>query len=415
MAETPIPIYSQQETFYVPRFEVYIRGEKLKADIVDDILQVTYKDSINDIDSFTIEINNWDADKRTFKFAPPQKGYEGIFDPGNKIEIKMGYYNNIRRMMRGVITGLEPNFPESGASTLSVHGLNELHQFRTEQHTYSWNEGGKNDGRKTDTEIAQQLCDWPVKAGQPGLGIKLHPNPGPNETRDPIVFMNNQYDIVFLLERARRLGYEMYLEDKVSTPTLYFGLSEDAGNAPVYQLEWGKSLISFRPILSTAKQVGKVVVRGWDRKANCAIEKPYTLEKLWKDQKKSKAEIARLQLIARAYGNRTEVVTDEPVHTETEAQNRAKAILEKESKKLIEATGSTVGLPDLRSGCSVEILGFAAQSDASGKPTGAGGDFDGEYFVTESTHTIGGGGYRTEFSARREGPLNAWKPGVSRG
>jgi phage protein D len=404
VVQTAIPIYSRQETFYVPRVEVYIRGQKLPSNVINDILQVTYKDSINEIDSFSIEINNWDAEKRKFKFVPPLKDstqdFTGIFDPGQKIEVWMGYQNNMRRMMRGVITALEPTFSESAAPTLSVRGLNELHQYRTEQHTYSWT-----DGTKTDTDIARQLCDWPVKKGQPGLGIAFDPNPAPDETPEPVVFMNNQYDIVFLIERARRHGYEIYLEDEAPTPTLYFGLSENAGDAPVYQLEWGKSLISFRPTLSTAKQVGEVVVRGWDRKANRAIEEHYTLENLWKSQKKSPAEIARLRQIAQAYGNRTEVVTDQPAHTKKEAHDRAKAILEDQSKKLIEASGATIGLPDLRSGCSVEILGFGAQSDAAGNPVGAGGDFDGEYFVTESTHTIGSGGYRTEFSARREGPL----------
>src|SRR5438093_4596117 len=123
---TPIPIFSQNETFYVPWFEVYIDSKKLSGDIISDILQVTYKDHINDIDDFALEINNWDPEKRTLKFAPPQKEFEGIFDPGKKIEIWMGYYKNTRRMMRGVITGLSPIFPESGASKLTVNGLHEL-------------------------------------------------------------------------------------------------------------------------------------------------------------------------------------------------------------------------------------------------------------------------------------------------
>src|ERR1039458_9036038 len=162
----PIPIYSEKETFYVPRFEVYVRGQKLQSTVIDDILQVTYKDSINDIDSFTIEINNWDAGMRTFKFAPAMKEYAGIFDPGASIEVWMGYQNNMRRMMRGTVTSLEPSYSESAAPTLSIGGLNELHEFRTEQHTRSWL-----DGKKTDTDIAKQLCDLPVKQGQAGLGI----------------------------------------------------------------------------------------------------------------------------------------------------------------------------------------------------------------------------------------------------
>jgi uncharacterized protein len=405
MTTTPIPIYSQSETFYVPRFEVYIGGKKLDANIINDILQVTYKDSINDIDGFTIEVNNWDADQRMFKFAPPQKAYGGVFDPGKKIEIWMGYYKNIRRMMRGEITGLEPNFPESGASTLTVHGLNELHKYRTEKHTYSWVHQ-----KKTDTDIAKDLCGRPVKKGQPGLGLAIDPKPDSSESADEIVFMNNEFDIVFLVERARRHGYDIYLEDEAKTPTLFFGRTSDSSAAPLYQLEWGKSLINFRPTLTTADQVGAVTVRGWDRKANQAIDVTYTLQELWKDQKKSQTEIARLSQIAQAYGNRTDVITDKPAHDKVEAKKMAKAALTNKNNKLIVATASTVGLPDLRSGCAVEILGFGVQTDKQGNPQGSSSDFDGEYFVTDSTHTIGGSGYRTEFTARRDGPVTERQP-----
>ena len=82
-----------------------------------------------------------------------------------------------------------------------------------------------------------------------------------------------------------------------------------------------------------------------------------------------------------------------------------KPLSSNKNNKLIVATASTVGLPDLRSGCAVEILGFGVQTDKKGNPQGSSSDFDGEYFVTDSTHTIGGSGYRTEFTARRDGPV----------
>jgi len=395
-----IPIYSREEPFYVPRVEVYARGQKLKSNVIDDILQVTYKDSINDIDSFNIEINNWDAGKRTFKFAPAQKEYAGIFDPGAAIEIWMGYQDNTRRMMRGTVTSLEPVYSESAAPTLTIGGLNELHEFRTEQHTRSWL-----DGNKTDTDIAKELCALPVKSGQAGLGTAIEVNSATDEAPETFVYMTNQYDIVFLLERARRHGYEIYLKDKDGKPTLYFGLSESKANHPAYRLEWGKSLVSFKPRLSTAKQISTVEVRGWDRKSNTAIDEKYTLDDLWKAQGKSGTEVTRLKQIAKAYGERTDVITNKPVHTKKEAQQLARSILEDQSKKLIEATGVTVGLPDLRSGVALEIVGFGAQTDRKENIVGAGSDFDGEYFVTATTHTFGSGGYRTEFSARREGPV----------
>ncbi|MGA2812502.1 MAG: hypothetical protein ABSG16_13955 [Candidatus Acidiferrum sp.] len=401
LAQTPIPIYTQQETFYVPAFEVHVLGKALPSNVIRDVLQVTYKDSIDEVDSFEIEINNWDADQRTFKFAPAQKGFEDIFDPGQKIEICMGYYGTLRRMMRGIITALEPNFSGTSAPTLHIRGQNELYQFTTEKHTYSWT-----DASKTDTDIAKYLCGLPVKKGQPGLGIEIDAHPAPNEEKVPNVFMKNQYDIVFLLERARRRGYELYIEDQTDPPRLYWGLSTNPGNVPVYQLEWGKSLVNFKPTLSTAKQINEVIVRGWDRTANKAIEEHYTLQQLWKDLKLSQAEIARRTQLAKAFQNRTQDV-DIAVFSKQEAKNLAQSILSDTHNKMIEGSGSTVGLPDLRAGCNVEILGFGAQTDYSGMPKGDGSDFDGEYFVTSSTHTIGNNGYRTDFSARRQGPLTS--------
>jgi phage protein D len=112
-----------------------------------------------------------------------------------------------------------------------------------------------------------------------------------------------------------------------------------------------------------------------------------------------------LRQIASAYGNRTEVVIRPPVRTVAEAKQRARAVLEDQSKRLIEGTGSTIGLPDLRAGCAMEIIGFGVHSDSNGNLQGTASDFDGEYYVTQTTHTISTSGYRTEFSARREGPV----------
>lgn len=46
-----IPIYQQgqgTQTFYVPAFAIKIRGKGLPKDVLRDVMQVTYKDSIND-------------------------------------------------------------------------------------------------------------------------------------------------------------------------------------------------------------------------------------------------------------------------------------------------------------------------------------------------------------------------------
>ena len=134
--------------FYVPAFKVQIRNRVLPPDVIRDVMQVTYKDSIEEIDSFELTVNNWDAGKRAFKYSDGD-----LFLPGRDLELWMGYYGKppLRLMLKGKIKSLRPTFPASGQPTLAVSGLNVLDQYRTKQesHTYS---------QMTDSEIAQQIA-----------------------------------------------------------------------------------------------------------------------------------------------------------------------------------------------------------------------------------------------------------------
>ena len=199
--------------------------------------------------------------------------------------------------------------------------------------------------------------------------------------------MNNQFDIVFLLERARRHGYDVILNEVSPTNperNIYFGPSKSKLQAPNYKLVWGKTLTSFKPTLSTSRQVSSVTVRGWDRKANKLIEK----KKSWTDLVTDANEKKRLELISQAF-NRGEIITNQPVRTDAEADQKATDILTRQLREMVKATGVTVGLPDLRAGTKVEIDGLGPR-------------YSGIYYITSTTHTIGDGGYRTTFEARRD-------------
>src|SRR4029077_15657642 len=77
-----------------------------------------------------------------------------------------------------------------------------------------------------------------------------------------------------LMKRARRIGYELFLEEeprgKERLLTIHHRPPRDP-ERPAYLLEWGKSLISFQPSLQTARQVSEVTVRGWDPKTKSEI------------------------------------------------------------------------------------------------------------------------------------------------
>lgn len=378
----PRRLEHQPERFYVPAFTVTIAGRELPDPVVRDVLEVKYTDNVEEIDSFELTLSNWDAERFRPKYEPPSTDdHAGLFDPGQELTLSLGYVGNQELMLNGVITTLEGGFSAAGL-TLSVRGLNVLHRFRTEQHSYAWE-------NTTDSRIAEDLGGRPVAQGRPGLGIRVETSPQ-EEPQEAYVFMDNQYDIVFLLQRARRRGYELVLQQGESPDeqVLYFGPSDDRGQPPAPTiLEWGRSLVSFRPTLSTATQISEVVVRGWDRRQNKLIEGKASWESLVTDS----GEKARMRNLAQAFGNRREIVTDRPVHSKSEATNLAKQILRDKLKSMVTATGSVVGLPDLRAGRKVQIVGLGER-------------FDGEYFLTETTHSLGDGGYTTELKARREGP-----------
>ena len=393
----PIPIYEDRETFYIPYFEIKVRGNPMPRNVVRDVIDVSYEDSIEKVDAFTLTVNNWDADTRDFKYVgmetrPPAGSdaarFAAMFEPGTELQLWMGYRDNLRLMMTGFITTMEPDFPESGAPKLVVRGLNVLDRFRQKQFTWSWPEAGKETTR--DSEIALDLARAPDDQGQrPGLGIEVRVD---REAMDrepaiPYVLMNNQYPIVFLMERARRLGYTIFVGEEIHNGQpqryLYFGPTQQLRNV-TYQVAWGRSLVSFRPTLRTTNQVHEVTVCGWDRRTKKAIQETVKLEEAAPNLNPD------LQAVARAAG-RKEVVTDLPVQTPEEAKARARDILLNQIKEMVEGAGATVGLPDLRAGRMIEIAGCGYR-------------FNGRYFVTETLHTINESGYRTTFKARREDP-----------
>ena len=392
---TAVDIFEpNHRTFYVPQFRVNIAGKDLKEGLLRDVMQVTYHDNIDDIDGFELVVNNWDAGQRKpqSKYEPPSVAQNaGIFDPGQTLELRMGYMNEMVLMLTGVITTLEPNFPEASYSTLSVRGLNVLHTLRTEQHTYSWPDDGLQNGIR-DSDIAVQLGNMPLQKAKAGLGITVKVDPAKDETAESSVMMNNQYDIVFLLERARRHGYQIVLNEKSSTNPeryLFFGPGESRRVSPTYRLVWGKTLTSFRPKLDTGKLMAQVTWRGWDRKEDKLIEETAK----WDDPDGVPAgpEQDRLKLILQAFGARSEVRVSPVPRNASEAKQFARQTLTRQFQQTITASGVTVGLPDLRAGSKVQIdLGGPASR------------YSGRYYVTATTHTIGDAGYRTQFDARRD-------------
>ena len=393
------------DVFYAPQFEVKIEGVGLPRDILRDVVQITYKDKIEEIDGFELVVNNWDATNHRFKYTGAETaeqlrgtGEEShqyrIFEPCNKsVEVRMGYVGYMRTMLTGNFTTMEPNFPSGAASTLSVRGLNLLYQLRRKQYSHSWL-------NRRDSDIARNIAtlrDRETRRNRFPIPIDIDTNALNQEPILEYVSQRNQYDIDFLLERARERGYVVFIQepdpDRGRTERrLYFGPSQE-GMTPglrdvTFRLDWGKSLVDFKPTLTTANQIRSVTVNGWDRRRGRPIRETVTLD----DRRFSRNR--DLYELLQKCDPREEIVVDEPVFCPQGARERAFAILSDRQKEMVKTDGTTVGLPDLRAGQRVVIGNIGAR-------------FSGTYFVTETTHTINNRGYVTKFKARREDEGNS--------
>ena len=357
--------------YYAPDYRIEINKQVIDPETRGDVIDLKVKLLKDNIGSFQLTINNWDDKLLAFKHSDSD-----TFALGNEVHVKLGYVGNMVSVMRGIVTSLAPQFPESGPPTLAVGCQDSLIKLK---------------GRKP-TEGEQKkyvdMCDWEIAqavAKRNGLRFK-GTQQGPQHE---LVMQKNQDDAQFLIERAKRIDYDCFIEVDPDTgdDTLSFIKPTDGRDGRpirVYTFEWGKSLINFSPTLTLANQVGKVTVRGWDPRTKQAIHYTATKEDLpsLPSVGPSGPGTAEKQM-----NDKQDVVVDRPVFSTEEARHLAISLLRERAKLFMTGSGQVIGLADLRPGDNVEIKNLGER-------------FSGVYEVTQVDHSLGGGGFTTRFEVR---------------
>ena len=401
--------------FRVPRFEILINGVRLEHRVLRDAVELTYHDKIEEIDGFELVVANWDTERRRFKYIGSESAksaadrslheLETLFEPCSKtVVVKLGYADHLEEMMTGTFTTMEPTFSSSGPHTLAVRGLNQLHRMRRAKYDGQWPKKPGALGVK-DSEIAKSfegLVDpkWKsssMDARRIPMPIEIDDNAKGDEPLIDFVTQKSEYDIDFLWRRARLRGYVVEIKKYPGTDKefLYFGPSTSKSPTP-YRLKWGMGLMDLKVTLTTANQVKKVTVHGWDR----AKQKPIEESADWSDPKLKHLNPKLAEIVQRC-DPREERVINRPVFTRDEARKAARAILIGHAQEFVKAQGTVIGLPRLRAGSRIILEGIGAR-------------LSGEYFVTDTTHTLNGSGYITKFGARREDPDTGEAMGAAR-
>lgn len=342
-----------------PDFKIFVEGKELQLETEADVSDVWVSDYVEGASVFTITFNTWDSDKQEFRWLDDEPLSEGT-----DVEIKIGFADNLKRLIIGEVTAIEPEFHDSDAPTLKIHGYDLLHRFRRGRKTRSFAE-------MKDSQIAEQIA----------RDLKLKTQVEDTQIVHEYILQNNQTDIDFLLERARRIRYEVVVQDK----TLHFRKAANDKKGEVVSLEYGLTLRSFYPRLNTMGQVSEVVVQGWDAKTKQAI-----VGKARQGDEVSKMSGTKLgfAISEKAFFKTTASIVDKPIYSEGEAIQIAKGKFNDMSVAFITGEGVAVGNTDIRAG---EVIALQK----------LGQRFSGLYYVTSSTHVVDEKGYSTRFTVER--------------
>lgn len=344
----------------VPDFDIVINGTPLSIEAKAHVTDITVDDDASIPSMFTLELTGSDDQEEETPWIDDQE----LFAVGHVVEVKMGYADALETLIIGEIIGLEPGFVFNSLPSLIVTGFDRRHRLQR--------------GRKTRTFVQQKDSDI---AGQIGSEAGLTVQAEDSQMVHDYVLQANQTDMEFLQERARRIQYEVVVEDK----TLFFRPVPNA-ESEALGLTMNDELLEFYPRLSSVRQVSEVRVRGWNAKDKQEIVGE---ARAGDEVSTMGGENSGAALVESAFGTAVGMVSDRPVATQAEADQFAKAYLKNMALSLITGEGVCLGRTDVRPGKVIKI-------------DGVGKRFSGLYYVTAVTHRYGSQqGYRTHFTFRR--------------
>ena len=375
MAETSIQESGLPKTdYYAPNYKVEIEGQELDPQSKGDVLDVKVTMDMENLTSVDLSINNWDDKTFDFKYSDTT-----TFDIGKRIHVQMGYADRLISMAHCVISTLTPRFSESGPPTIGVTGLDSMFKLRDRKPKEGEEKKYVN---QFDSDIAKAVAQRNHMQCQADQTSEQH----------PLVVQKNQDDAQFLMERAKRIDFDCYVQvdPQTAQDKLFFVKptdGRDGRRSRIYVFEWGTSLINFNPTLTLAKQVSKVTVRGWDPKTKSKIV--YTASKndlpgLGGDS----GGVSGPEAVEKRLNDKQDTIVDAPVTSQQEARDLATSLLRERAYEFITGSGQVIGLPDLRPGDNVELKGLGKR-------------FSGTYYVKKVEHSIGTSGYHTQFEVRK--------------
>jgi uncharacterized protein len=374
---------------YAPNFTVRLNGQPLPTPMRAAIMSVRHQDGMEGADRVELTLAN---DRLKFLDHP-------LLQVDTKFELEMGYAPGpLELVFTGEITGVETTFPSSGMPTLRVIAHDFLQRLTTGSKDRAFQLTipciGKFPLPDPDiamlvaaTDLLVPLVD-PTGAAVSFLALALTYAIDPLEAKKSIRIQQGS-DFDFLQGLARENGWDMFIDHTLQPYgyALTFQFAIRSYSAAL-RLRWGGSLIDFTPRISTVGQVAAVATRIWIS----AIKTEIVIILGW-DYDRAAFDLqiypglGDLDAVLGSDKARATLRID-AVGPATAPKKILGELLPRLNNRLT-GSGTTIGNPAIRAGMVIGLDGLGDQ-------------FGGLYRVTQATHTIDNGGYRTAFEVRKE-------------
>lgn len=370
---------------YVAEPIIEIDGQPAPANLLEDILEISVEENLQQPGKFTMVINN---DYYTGRSQDQSWRHASLFEIGKSIKIGFSSSTTEARefdqekkdyILEGEITGIECNFTSGSQAPMIIRGYDVSHRLTRGRYNRSFQ-------NMTDTDIVKKI------AGEVGIQTgTIDDTGGPYGYGDigganGYIFQQHQTNLEFLRERANRHGFELFVKDN----KLNFRKPKVENSL---ELEWLKELHSFEVKVNSDEQVSEVEVRGWDYSKKQPIVETASKGQVF--TKIEHGEGIKTSTIFKGQPPKPKmVVVDQPVSNASEAKKIAQALCDELAGEFVRADAKAEGNPQIRTGKTVKLKDM--------------GKYAGEYYVTSCRHLFQERVYTTEFSvggSRGEGGI----------
>jgi phage protein D/phage baseplate assembly protein gpV len=335
--------------------EIVIDGARLDDKYMKQLLDVQVRDNLLLPDTAVVRLR--DPEGELLETQPMK--------PGAAIEVKFGARgdNGVTPVFAGDIVALEPEFTE-GDCVIAARAYDRSYKLNLARKSRTFQNATASD--MVNTVISEN-----------GLAVgTVESTPAVHE----FFQQSMETDWQFCWRLADMHNYEFVVDDK----KCHFRPRKTAG--AVATLEWGTTLLTFKPRMSGVGQAKSVKVANHDPKVRSELAGEAASARLVGTAQ----AITDRAAIVNKLGGGAVVVADRVAGTQGEATALAQSRLDRMAAAFVEADGKATGNPKVRAGTTVEVKNV--------------GPFSGEYVLAQTTHTFRGGDqYTSSFAISSRG------------